>query len=134
VQAETTEKRQASVKGAKQTRAGKMRLPSLDDLDKRTAAYREATDLRDKLASERGGADNLDVRTLASIESWAVASTIIKGLEVSWLQGLPVDFAEYSAMLNARRREGELIGAPKPRDVTPSLRKYLSDHHGGEAA
>lgn len=130
MQADTTEKQRASGKGAKQTRAGKLRLPSLDDLDKRTAAYREATDLRDRLASERGGLDNLDVRTLASIESWAVATTIIKGLEVSWLQGLPVDFTEYSTMLNARRREGEMIGAPQPRDVTPSLRQYLE----GQAA
>ncbi|RWX63314.1 hypothetical protein EN780_24075 [Mesorhizobium sp. M4B.F.Ca.ET.089.01.1.1] len=130
MQAEATQKRRESGKGAKQTRAGKLRLPSLDDLDKRTAAYREATELRNRIASERGGLDILDVRTLASIESWAVATTIIKGMEVSWLQGLPVDFTEYSTMLNARRREGEMIGAPQPRDVTPSLRQYLA----GQAA
>lgn len=123
--AETADKRESNDNGTRKTRAGKVRLPSLKDIDQRTAAFRDIVQIRDKLASERGGADSLDVRTLASLESWAVATTIIKGVEISWLQGLPVDFAEYSSLLNARRREGELIGDPSPRDVTPDLNRYI---------
>jgi hypothetical protein len=119
VQAETAEKRQASGKGAKRTRAGKLRLPSLDDLDKRTAHYRDATVLIDRVIGERGGSDQVDVVRAKAAETWAVLTAQLTAMQVQWLNGQDVDWSEFTTIANARRREGETLGAPEPRDITP---------------
>lgn len=119
MQADTTEKQRATGKGAKRTRAGKMRLPSLDDLDKRTAAYRDATGLIERVIGERGGSDQVDVVRAASAETWAVLTTQLRALQVEWLNGQNVDWSEFTTIANARRREGEMLGAPEPKDITP---------------
>lgn len=123
---DATETQRENGNGLKRTRQGKVRLPSLNDVDKRTAAFHAIVDLRDRLIAERGGEDSMDIRARESCESWAIVTTILKGIEVAWLSGLPVDFAEYSSLLNARRREGELIGDPQPRDITPDIRAYAA--------
>ena len=105
--------------GEGKTRAGKVRLLTLDDLDKRTAAAKLAFDFRDKLLSERGGAGNIGLLRRAMIDSVAILTAAIRHAEVQWLKGEPVDMTELATLLNARRREAEKIGIdPDPRDVT----------------
>lgn len=124
--ADATETKQAKSNGMAKTRAGKMRLPSLNDLDKRTAAYRAAMDLIGTVIGERGGKDQVDIVRAASAETWAVLTTQLRGLQVHWLNGGSVDWSEFAVLANARRREGEILGDPEPRDVTPTLAEYMN--------
>jgi hypothetical protein len=112
--ADATETQQANGNGAKLTRAGKMPLPSLQDLDRRTAAYRDATALIDRVIGERGGRDQVNVVRAASAETWAVLTTQLRALQVAWLNGGNVDWTEFTTIANARRREGEILGVGQP--------------------
>ncbi|RWO63083.1 hypothetical protein [Mesorhizobium sp.] len=116
------------------TRNGKLRLPSLDNLDRRTAAYRDAMDLIDRVIGERGGRDQVDVVRAASAETWAVLTTQLRGMQVQWLNGGCVDWSEFTTIANARRREGETLGSPEARDITPTLSQYLADNYSEPAA
>ena len=109
-----------------------MRLLSLDDLDKRTTAARQAFEFRDRLVSERGGEERMGTLKLAMLDSVALLSAMIKDAEIRWLKGDKVDLSELATLLNARRREAQLIGLEgDPRDVTPST---LRDRIMGKAA
>ncbi len=112
---------------AKPKPGGKARLLTLDDLDKRTKAAQRAFELRDNLVSERGGAEHMSSLRYIFTCSTAVLSAMIEDLNTRWLRGEPVDPSSIATLLNARRREAEVIGIdPAPRDVTPTLAEYLA--------
>jgi hypothetical protein len=105
----------------------KTRALTLDDLDRRTLAAKRALELHERLVAERGGQQNLSILRYEMTKSVAVLSAMIEDLQVKWLKGEPVDPATIGTLLNARRREAEVIGLdPLPRDVTPDLRSYLN--------
>jgi hypothetical protein len=56
--------------------AGKVRLLSLNDLDRRTAVYREVSDLVDRIESELGGRDRLSSARRQVIEAGALATAM----------------------------------------------------------
>lgn len=122
---DAAETKQATRRERGVTRNGKLRLPSLDNLDRRTAAYRDAMDLIDRVIGERGGRDQVDVVRAASAETWSVLTTQLRALQVQWLNGESVDWSEFTTIANARRREGETLGNPEPKDVTISLRDQM---------
>lgn len=114
-----------SRKPARKSRA-KLKLLSLAELDHRTAAAREALAMRDNLLAERGGADRLSTLKLAVVESVSCLTAMISDAQARWLRGDPVDATALTTLINARRREAEIIGIdPGPLDVTPDLRSYL---------
>jgi hypothetical protein len=113
---------------------GKTKLLTLDDLDRRTRAATRALDLQDKLISERGGTENLSALRVEVLRSVAVLSAMVEDLQARWLMGEKTDVAVISTVINARRREAELIGLdPLPRDVSPDLRDYLAGKRPGES-
>jgi hypothetical protein len=108
-------------------KAGKIRLLTLDDLDGRTRARQRAEELREHLISERGGAGQIDIMRMAHIDTWTVMTAIIEDQLTRYMRGDPtVEMTSVATQVNARRREGEVIGEPEPRDVTPSLGEYLA--------
>jgi hypothetical protein len=107
--------------------AGKLRLLTLDDLDGRTRAKQRAEELRESLISERGGIDRLDVMRVAHTASWAILTAMIEDQCARFLMGEAVEPSAIATLINARRREGEVIGEPEPRDITPDLHEYLRE-------
>jgi hypothetical protein len=123
----------APANGADKTTTGhrpdtgpKSRLLTLDDLDRRTKAAQRAFDLHDRLVAERGGAESMSVLRYSMTRSVAVLSAMVEDQQVKWLRGERVDPAAIATLLNARRREAEIVGIdPLPKDVTPDLKTYL---------
>ena len=104
----------------------KSRLLTLDDLDRRTKAAQRAFDMHDRLVAERGGAESMSVLRYSMTRSVAVLSAMVEDLQVKWLRGERIEPTLIATLLNARRREAEIIGIdPAPKDVTPSLSSYL---------
>jgi hypothetical protein len=104
----------------------KTRLLTLDDLDKRTRAAQRTFDLTDKLLAERGGAESTGELRKAITRGVALLTAMIEDAGARWLSGEPIDPAIIPTLINARRRDAELIHIdPEPRDVTPDLQTYL---------
>jgi hypothetical protein len=104
----------------------KNKLLVLSDLDQRTRAVQQAMEFRDRLLAERGGADRLSALRQTMIGTISVLNAMIEDGLARWLAGQPVDHAALLSLINARRREAELIGLdPEPKDVTPHLDSYL---------
>src|SRR5262245_39208514 len=85
----------------------KTRALTLEDLDRRTNAYRRSVEMADTLVAERGGRENLSTARYAMTQTVAVLSAMVEDLQVRWLRGDQIDVTEIVALINARRREAE---------------------------
>jgi hypothetical protein len=107
--------------------AGKARLLSLADLDRRTAAYRETRKLIDEIEGDLGGRERLSTGECQLVQRCAVLGAVLTDMETRWIDGEPIDPASYCTIVNAQRRVLETIGLKRvPRDVTPDLHSYLA--------
>jgi hypothetical protein len=103
----------------------KVRLLSLHDLDRRTAAYRRTVDLIEAMEADAGGHDRLSTGERQLIRRIALACTLAEHLEARWLSGEQIDPALYCTIANAQKRLLEVVGLRRvPRQVTPTLEEY----------
>jgi hypothetical protein len=110
----------------------KTRLLTIDDLDRRTRAASRALELSERLLNERRPAGELRKAITRGV---ALLTTMIEDQATRWLSGEPVDPAGIATLLNARRRDAELIGIdPEPKDVTPTLAEIAAEIEAEEAA
>jgi hypothetical protein len=109
---------------------GKLRLLSLSDLDKRTAAYRETRRLIDEIETDLGGGDRLSTGERQLIQRAAVLGAVLTDCESRWIEGEPIDPTSYCTIVNAQRRVFETIGLHRrARDVTPpDPLRYAEEH------
>jgi hypothetical protein len=98
---------------------GKVKLLTLDRLDRRTAAAQRAVQLVDAVSNDLGGSDRLSEGTRMLVQRAAVLNTFIESCEVKWLAGQPIELGDYLAAINCQRRCLESIGLDRlPRDVS----------------
>lgn len=113
--------------------AGKARLRTLNDLDKRTRAHRDTSELRESIAADLGGWDALSAMQAEVITAAALMGAMIRDRAASYLEGQAVDLPSFITLANAQRRHLEALGLERrARNVTPDLRDYLAKQ--GEAA
>lgn len=105
----------------------KVRLRTLADVDRRTRAGQAAFKLRDDLAADLGGWEELSAMQRELVENTAVLGAMLKDAAASYLTGKPVDLAEFMALTNAQRRLLADLGLERRmRDISaPSLRERL---------
>lgn len=117
---DTTGERRGNSRGRPTTRAGKVRLRSIDELDQRTAAARKARELVAALESDLGGGDNLSTAQRLLIQRCAMLAAIVEDHEVRWLERRAPDLSQYGTLCDRLRRTLESVGLARvPRDVTP---------------
>jgi hypothetical protein len=106
----------------------KVRLLSLGDLDRRTAAYKRTVELIEQIEADAGGQDRLSTGERALIQRAAVTAALAEHLETRWLAGEQIDPALHCTISNSLRRLLEAVGLRRvPRDVSPL------DHEGMRA-
>jgi hypothetical protein len=120
-----------SLPRAKAKGAGKLRLQTLDHLDKRTLAARRAHQLIAAISRDITGDDNdsqLSEGTRQLIQRAAMLGAIVESNEAAWLSGDPVDLSSYYAALNNQRRILVTLGLDRrAKDVTPpTVEAYLA--------
>ncbi|WP_155929697.1 hypothetical protein [Mesorhizobium sp. L2C067A000] len=115
---------------------GKVRLRTLDDLDRRTTAARVVFELRDTLAADLGGKANLSSMKLELIDNVAVLGAMLKDSAASYITGEEVDIIEFMALTNAQRRLLADLGLERRalKDITPTLRDYAATKYAGAAS
>jgi hypothetical protein len=107
--------------------ADKAKLLTLDQLDGRTMAAKNARALMDNLENDLGGADRLTAAEREIVRRAALVSAMAEHEETSWLMGKGVDVAAYCALVNVQRRLLTTVGLQRrSRDVTPDLAKYIA--------
>ena len=100
----------------------KLRLLTLDDLDRRTAAYRETRKLIDEIENDLGGGDRLSTAERQLVQRAACLGAVLTDTETRWIEGGDLDPTVYCTVVNAQRRLLETIGLRRrAKDVTPSL-------------
>jgi hypothetical protein len=113
---------------------GKIRLLSLHDLDRRTAAYRRTVDLIEQIETDAGGHDQLTTGQRQIVQRIALTCALAEHLEARWLSGEEIDPTIYCTLANAQKRLLELVGLRRvPRDVMPSLTDYLRSRDASAA-
>jgi hypothetical protein len=116
VSADTTELRSgrdkvdAPMPRRRRTRAGKVRLLTLDDLDGRTAAAQNAQSLVEALINSLGGHDQLSTQELELAKRAALTGAIIADFEARWVSGQQISLSEYFAGVNVQRRVLATLG------------------------
>jgi hypothetical protein len=63
----------------------------------------------------------------AHASTWAILTALIEDKLARVIVGEPVDLTEVATLINARRREGEAIGEPEPRDITDTVESIAAD-------
>jgi hypothetical protein len=120
---DTPEMPAASTSGASQ----KMKLLTIGDLDGRTRAAQMVSKTISAIASDLGGNEHLSTGEHQIIKRAALTGAMLEDMAARWLLGEPVDPALYATLSNAERRLLETVGLKRvARDVTPSLRDYLT--------
>jgi hypothetical protein len=108
---------------------GKLRLLTLSDLDRRTAAYRECRKLIDEIETDLGGGDRLSTGERQLVQRAAVLGALLEDTESRWIEGQPIDPTSYCTVINAQRRVLESLGLQRrARDVTPDPLEYAREH------
>jgi hypothetical protein len=105
----------------------KVRLLTLDSLDRRTAAAKNINDLIAAIEADQGGADDMSTARRSIAETAAVATARIRDLAARWIKGEQVDLGLFATLSNAQRRAFETLGFDRvAKNVTPSVSEYLA--------
>jgi hypothetical protein len=113
--------------------AGKVRLLSLDDMDRRTNAYRRCAELIAHVERDLGGPGRLSTAQQQLIRHAALTTGMIEDLGSRWLSGEAIDPTMFATLTNSARRLFETVGLQRvPREVVPTVDRYLAGE--GKAA
>lgn len=106
----------------------KVRLLTLDDLDKRTRAAQFAHETRDRVCEDLGGADGLSTLEAIMADNVAVTAAMLMDAKVRWLRGEDVDVAAVATLTNTFNRTAGALGIKRrAREVAPDLRTYIAN-------
>jgi hypothetical protein len=104
----------------------KLRLLTLDDLDKRTRAAQFARDTRDRVCADLGGVDNLTTLEAILCDNVAVNAAMLTDMKVRWLRGDDVDGSVVATLQNCFNRTAAALGiGRRAKDIAPNLKSYL---------
>ena len=119
-----TEMAGESVPGAA-PKAGKTRLLTFTDLDRRTRAAQHAQEVRASIIADLGGEGRLSTLELLQAENAAVDAAVLRDMQCRWLKGEPVPVSEMATIENTFNRTAAAVGTKRrARDVTPDITTY----------
>jgi hypothetical protein len=100
---------------------GKLQLRTLDCLDHRTLAFKNAHSLSAAIEQDLGGAAQLSEGEHQLIQHAAFLSAVIESSKTDWWEAKPVDLIDVFAAINSQRRIFTTLGLRRrARDVTPT--------------
>ena len=106
--------------------AAKIRLRTLNDLDKRTSAARAAIELRHQIVRDLGGDEGLSAMQVCIIDNVATLGASLADMAAAYLSGEQISLALYCTIANSQRRLLADLGLERrAADITPDLRDYV---------
>ena len=109
-------------------RTSKLKLLALEDIDRRTAAFRRTNELISAVSQDLGGEDQISASQGQLVQRGAVLGAVAEHIETQWLAGAEIDVSEYCTIINCQRRIFECVGlsrrcrdAMAPRPPSPAI-------------
>jgi hypothetical protein len=100
-------------------------LLSLDALDGRTIAAKQARTLIGSMTADLGG--DLTAGQAQLVQRAAILGAYVEDFEARWIAGEEIDAAAYLAAINSQRRVLATIGLQRrARNITPSVAEYVA--------
>ena len=100
---------------------------TLDDIDGRTRACKQALELRAGFLADLGGADRVTVAQRELAQRASILGAMLEDQEARYLNGEPIPLAEYATLTNTQRRVLNDIGLQRvPRETQIDLKTYLA--------
>ena len=120
----------------RRSRAKKVRLLTLDDLDDRTRAAQVVREMRGEIIADLGGETNLSTLERSAVDHVALTAGMIRDVGVRWLKGDDVDPAAVATLANAFNRTAAILGwQRRAKDINPpSLRDYVNKTYAAGGA
>jgi hypothetical protein len=107
----------------------------LPGVDQRSAIARRFRDIVSALVADQGGADRLSEVRLQLVRRFAAAAVLAENLEGKLASGEQIDLQEHALLSSTLTRLAQRIGIDRrARDITPSLRDYISRRGGDPTA
>lgn len=113
------------------TRAGKIALRSLDDLDGRTSSARRAKELIANIASDLGGAEQLSAAAQQLAQRAAILGAMLEDLETRWATGEQIPLEEFLAATNTQRRVLVTLGLDRRTQVVDGTARVVQAIRAG---
>ena len=99
---------------------------SMQDLYRRTKAAQTAVATKSAIMSDLGGEDRLSTLERLQCENAAMASAVLRDMQVRWLQGEEVSVMEMVSVENVFNRTATALGTKRrPKDVM-GIEAYLA--------
>jgi hypothetical protein len=118
-------RKKPGTRAAPMTRPVKAKLATLDQLDGRTIAAKQAREVISSIEADLGGRESISTARRALIENAAVLGAVVQNMGAKWMSGEQIDLALFATLSNTRRRLLESVGLDRAaRDVTPSVSEY----------
>ena len=104
--------------GAGLDRRGRVRLKTIEDLDGRSRAYRNATALLAEFESDLGGPDNITGAKRELMRRGCVMGALLADFEYKLLREEKVDLGLYASLVDRQRRVLQALGLDRiPRQI-----------------
>jgi hypothetical protein len=82
------------------TRPVKAKLATLDQLDGRTTAAKQAREVISSIEADLGGRESISMARRALIENAAVLGAVVQDMGAKWISGEQIDLNLYSTLSN----------------------------------
>ena len=106
--------------------AGRVRLLTLNDLDRRTRAYQRVKETRAEVLADLGGESQLSMLERIATDNVAVLNAMLVDVSARWLNGEAVEVTDVATLQNTFNRTASLLGwQRRTKDVTPTLDSFI---------
>ena len=107
----------------------------LPGVDGRSLIARRYRDIAAQIAADQGGADRCSEARAQLIRRFAAAAVMAEAMEAQLANGESIDVAEHALLSSTLVRLASRIGIDRrAKNITPTLREYLSRSRSNEAA
>lgn len=125
---EAADKRRKSRTNRTGSAASKVRLLTMSDLDRRTAASKHALATKDAITADLGGEDQLSTLERLQVENAALDAAVLRDMQARWLMGQDISLGDMIALENVFNRTAAALGTTRrPKDVSPALTDLMID-------
>jgi hypothetical protein len=103
----------------------KVRLVTMEDLDRRTKAAQIALETKSAIMADLGGEDRLSTLERIMVENAAMSAAVLRDAHVRWIKGDPVPVSELATLENTFNRTAAALGLSRRAKDAMTIDSYL---------